>query len=67
MTDLINFELKNKKLEIEIFLLVFGNSFDVVFGYIKLAENLYKSEKFIGSCHYLHDQRLKKVESERNC
>ena len=64
MTDLINFELKNKK-KLEIrnpdSIRPWQYVLDVVSGYIKLAENLYKSEKFIGSYNFGPDQRLKKV------
>tara|TARA_B100000886_G_scaffold328855_1_gene277628 strand:+ start:7993 stop:9057 length:1065 start_codon:yes stop_codon:yes gene_type:complete len=64
MTDLINFELKNKnKIEIRNpdSVRPWQYVLDVVSGYITLAENLYKSEKFIGSYNFGPDQRLKKV------
>ena len=64
MTDLVNFELKNKK-KLEIrnpdSIRPWQYVLDVVSGYIKLAENLYKNEKFIGSYNFGPDQRLKKV------
>ena len=64
MTDLVNFELKNKK-KLEIrnpeSIRPWQYVLDEVSGYIKLAENLYKNEKFIGSYNFGPDQRLKKV------
>ena len=64
MTDLINFELKNKK-KLQIrnpdSVRPWQYVLDVVFGYVKLAEKLYSNEKFIGSYNFGPDQNLKKV------